>query len=156
MAEKKPITINEILKKKTTIIEIENFAGDGLMAVEVKRPSIMNIAQTGSIPNELMGMVKELFIGKGLEELDPDKFEVGRIREIFEPIAKASLVNPSYKDLEDNDIELTDVQLSEIYNFVAGGVKELENFRKIKELYKDAMLGTIQQTVDKFTVKNQG
>lgn len=72
---------------------------------------------------------------------------------MFLPIAKAALVSPSYSEIEEAGITLTDMQLQEIYSFATGGVKELENFRKIQSLYQDFVIKSAQQAVSQLDLK---
>ncbi|MDO4721434.1 MAG: hypothetical protein Q4A78_12280 [Peptostreptococcaceae bacterium] len=150
---KKVITIEELKKRSTEVVEIEDFAGTGTIAVELKRPSVLEVARSGEIPNELMGLLKDLFVGKGVEEALSKNEDISRLREVFLPIAKAALVSPSYREIEEAGITLTDMQLQEIYSFATGGVKELENFRKIQVLYQDFVIKSAQQAVSQLDLK---
>ena len=46
-------------------------------------------------------------------------------------IAKASMVAPTYEELEAHGVELTDEQLVAIFRFSQLGVKSLERFRQL-------------------------
>lgn len=64
----KAITIEELKKVKTQIIQISDFSGEGTFNVEVRRPSLLTLATSGNIPNELIGDVNDLFFGKKEEK----------------------------------------------------------------------------------------
>ena len=48
---------------------------------------------------------------------------------VIEVIAEASLVEPSWKELQDEGIELTDDQYTFLFNYTQKGIKALEPFR---------------------------
>ena len=49
---------------------------------------------------------------------------------ICEVIARASLVQPTYDDIQNAGMELSDDQIMAIFNYTQNGVKALESFRK--------------------------
>lgn len=53
--------------------------------------------------------------------------------EIFRVIARAALVSPSYDELEEAGLTLTDSQLLYIYNYSQTGVDALRRFREKQE-----------------------
>lgn len=101
---------------------ISSFDGRGVMAVTLKRPSVLTLAKLGKIPNPLLGAATKLFDfapkgeGATLKELG----------EILHILAEASLVKPRYEEIAD---DLTDPQLMEIYHYVREGADGLEYFR---------------------------
>ena len=50
-------------------------------------------------------------------------------KEILDIVASAAMVEPTYQDIKDIGLELTDLQLLEIYNYTQLGVKSLISFR---------------------------
>ena len=50
--------------------------------------------------------------------------------EIFRIVAMASLVSPSWEELQNAGVNLTDLQLLYIYNFSQTGVDALRRFRE--------------------------
>lgn len=104
---------------------IPSFSGDGSMNVRLRRPSLLTLAARGVIPNELLACARELFNEGGKARIPID--ELGRLLLIF---AQNSLVSPSYEELEEQGISLTDEQLSAIYAFAQGGVRALLPFRQ--------------------------
>ena len=139
----KAITIEELKKVKTQIIQISDFSGEGTFNVEVRRPSLLTLATSGNIPNELIGDVNDLFFGKK-EEKD---IEMAKLKEIYDGIVKATLVSPTFEELKENDIQLTEVQVGELYKYVVGGVKELKYFREIQNSTKTAQYEQILQKI---------
>ena len=52
---------------------------------------------------------------------------------MFERIAKAAMLEPTYEDVKNAGMELTMLQLTEIYNYVNLGVEKLKFFRSEQE-----------------------
>lgn len=90
----------------------------------LKRPSLLSMAATGIIPNELMGSAQKLF-GEGSNAT----LELDKLGALLIAVAKQALVEPSYEELEAADCSLTDLQLAAIYSFTQAGVRALEPFR---------------------------
>ncbi len=103
---------------------IPSFSGEGSMEVKLRRPSMLSLAARGVIPNELLACARDLFNEGGKAQIQLD--ELGRLLIIF---AQSALVSPSYEELEEQGISLTDEQLSAIYAFAQGGVRALIPFR---------------------------
>lgn len=106
-------------------IEIPGFLAEETISVRLRRPSLMLLAAEGKIPNSLLASVEELF-EKGDKNTVPFK-ERG---EIFRIVAMASLVSPSWEELQSAGLNLTDLQLLYIYNFAQTGVDSLRRFRE--------------------------
>ncbi len=106
-------------------VSLPSFSGEGSIEVKLRRPSFLALAAQGMIPNELLACARDLFNEGGNAQVRLD--ELGRLLVIF---AQNSLVSPSYEELEEKGISLTDEQLSAIYAFAQGGVRALIPFRK--------------------------
>lgn len=109
------------------MVELPPFAEGQPFVVRMKRPSMMVLVKTGKVPNRLITMANQLFLGnKKMDEknvkLLPEMFEV------FDAIVDASLIEPKYSDIKNAGIELTDDQLMAIFNYTQSGVKALERF----------------------------
>lgn len=110
---------------KGTEIELPGFTAGETISVRLRRPSLMLLAAEGKIPNALLASVEDLF-EKGEKSPVPLK-ERG---EIFRIVAMASLVSPSWEELQNAGLNLTDLQLLYIYNFSQTGVDTLRRFRE--------------------------
>lgn len=106
-------------------VSLPDSSGQGTVNVKLRRPSILALAAHGMIPNELLACARELWSEGGKAQIPLD--ELGRLLLIF---AEHSLVSPTYEELEEKGIILTDEQLSAIYAFAQGGVRALLPFRK--------------------------
>ena len=134
MSELKITTIDELKKVRDgEIVELPPFLGNIPFVAKLKRPSMLALAKQGRIPNSLLGDANKLFAGgaAGLVSKNMDNEEMLKeMFELMEVICEESLVEPSYKDIKDNGIELTDEQLMAIFSYTQEGVKSLEKFRK--------------------------
>ncbi|MCT4660302.1 MAG: hypothetical protein N4A40_00470 [Tissierellales bacterium] len=91
----------------------------------VKRISMLGLASKGLIPNTLLSSAQKIFTSK----VD-DNTDLNQIFKVMMIIAKESLVEPSIKELEEVNLELTDEQLTDLLNYSQGGVNALSSFRK--------------------------
>ena len=110
-------------------VELPGFDPDTPFVARLKRPSLMILAQNGGIPNTLLHSASELF-KNGLNESMKDGEAFQKTAQTLIKIAKASLISPSYEELEQAGITLTDMQLIYIYNFTQTGVHALKSFRQ--------------------------
>ena len=130
------VTSLEQLKniKKTEIVELPCFEDGTPFIAELKRPNVINLICTGKMPNTLLKIASDMF-SKGMseKEISQKVSDPKGLKEMFDMLtflAKESLVNPTYKELEEVGIQLDVNQLNAILSFTQGGVKALENFRK--------------------------
>ena len=132
------VTSLEQLKniKVTDIVNLGKFEDGTELIAEVKKPNLMQLMVEGKVPNTLMSAAMGMFkkgsgelVGKAVEDIDALKELVG----MMEVFAEASLVNPSYQQIKDIGLHLTENQLIGILQFAQGGVKALEDFRMQSE-----------------------
>lgn len=97
-----------------------------MISVKMRRPGLYNMAAMGFVPNPLLGAMQKMFEGNGkaLDTLDAKKQG-----ECVIAMAKYALVEPTYAQLTDAGLELTDQQLMDIYMFALGGAAMLAGFR---------------------------
>lgn len=129
------ITSLEELKKmaKGEVVELPGFIDGTQFVARLKRPSMLALAKSGKIPNSLLGAANKLFIGVGnVLNSNANKNNDDALTELFdiiEVICDEAFVEPTYKQLKDNGIELTDQQKLAVFTYTQRGVKSLENFR---------------------------
>ena len=120
--------------KLNDIVELPAFDDGTSFIAELKKPNMLMLMANGHIPNTLLNVAMDIFQnGKGQETIDKalnDPKDLKVLTELLLVLAKACLVNPSFKQLEDLGIELNENQLSAILTYAQGGVVALENFRK--------------------------
>ncbi|MEG2623330.1 MAG: hypothetical protein RSC06_10560 [Clostridia bacterium] len=95
--------------------------------VLAKRPTLYNMAATGFIPNPLLDTVRTMFFAtaKEIDVLPADKQAKALIQ-----MAKYALVRPTYDEIADAGLTLTDAQLLTLYAFATGGAAVLDAFRR--------------------------
>lgn len=122
------VTSIEQLKiiSKGQVVELLGW-GEESFVCRLKRPSLLGLVASGKIPNPLLNSAHILFYGP---QTSKDVISMKDQRELLEIIAKAAMVEPTYEQLNEIGLELTDAQLNEIYNFTQAGVQALELFRK--------------------------
>lgn len=113
------------------LVELPPFAEGTSFVVRLRKPSMLALAKSGRIPNSLMSSAQELFDGakKGSKEINKQE-NFAKMYDICKTMAEAAMVEPTYKELIDAGIELTDAQLLTIFNYTQTGAKNLDSFRK--------------------------
>lgn len=114
---------------KGDLVQLPPFSENMPFVARLKRPSLMKLVKLGKIPNSLLYKANELF-KKGVSGLDEE--DDNMLKEalgVLEVFAEASLVSPTYKQIKEIGLELTDEQLSFIFSYGQAGVRALESFR---------------------------
>nr|DAH60679.1 MAG TPA: hypothetical protein [Caudoviricetes sp.] len=112
------------------VIELPPFAPTQPFVAKLKRPSLLAMAKNGKIPNELLVKTNELFMNDGTAVNASDDNMLKEIFSVIDTIAGEVFVQPTYKEIKEAGIELTDEQMLFIFNYTQTGVKNLENFRE--------------------------
>ena len=129
------VTSIEKLKKLSQGQEVELQGWDEEPFVCVlKRPSLLGLVENGDIPNPLLHAAYILFNGSNNPK---DQVNLKEANDLYRIIAKAAMVNPTYEQLEEIGLELTDMQLLEIFSFTQIGVQGLISFRAKQEDIKN-------------------
>ena len=129
------ISIEELKKlAEGELVELPSFKSDERITVRLRRPSMMYMIKSGKIPNELLVEANKLFI-KGSagavgsqKELD-DPQTLVRMIDLLEYICEEAFVEPTYKQIKDAGIKLTDSQLLAVFEYTQNGVANLKSFR---------------------------
>lgn len=107
------------------VVELPEF-GDGTKFIaRLRRPSMLKLCKTGKIPNSLLSQATSLFT----DDRASKKVGITDIYDICEIICEAAFVNPTYNEIKESGVELTDEQIMAVFQYAQGGVKALENFR---------------------------
>ena len=113
---------------KGAVVELPEFAEGQPFVARLKRPSIMDMARSGKIPNALLVRANELFTNSA--GLNPNEENMmSELMDVMESIAAEAFVEPTYQEIKESGITLTDQQLMAVFNYTQNGVKALENFR---------------------------
>lgn len=131
MGQPAKITSFEDLQKvgRGEVVQFPDFSGGVPFVARVRRPSILALAKMGRIPNDLLVQAGQIF-NDGAGGLDsssanmlPDMYAICEI------ICRAALIEPTYDEITQAGVELTDEQIIAIFNYTQSGVKALESFR---------------------------
>lgn len=113
-------------------VELSGFEHGTVFPVRLSRPSLLRLAGTGEIPNTLLAAANTLFSSTMLAAAGTDGSGMPDTYQVMERIAKASLVSPTFEEIESAGLHLTDSQLIEIYNFSQHGIRPLHSFREVE------------------------
>lgn len=128
------ITSIEQLKNYSSgqIVELPAFGDGQPFVARLRRPSMLALAKSGKIPNSLLNSANSLF-EKGPQGLmhsgNMDEDTMTKLFDIIDVICEASFVEPTYKQLKEVGIELTDDQYMFVFNYTQNGVQALDSFR---------------------------
>ena len=110
------------------VVKLPDFAEGQPFVVRMRRPSMMALAKQGHIPNSLLTQAGKLFAGGSAIDTDDSEL-LSDMLGICEVIARSSMIEPTYDDVINAGLELSDDQMMAIFNYTQSGVKALENFR---------------------------
>lgn len=117
------------------IVQLPPFVQGQDFYAKLRRPSMLKLVQSGQIPNSLLRTANMLFSGGVDQELDRDDEFMKDMFDLIDVLAEAVFVEPSWNELKQAGIELTDEQYMFIFNYTQKGVKALEPFREVEENY---------------------
>lgn len=129
--EKATVTSIDELKQYSSgaVVELPCFAEGQPFVARLKRPSLLGMVKQGKIPNTLLVRANELFVQDGTG-FDPDEQDMmSQMFDVLELMAKETFVEPTYEQMKDAGVELTDEQMMFIFNYAQQGVRALESFR---------------------------
>lgn len=110
------------------IVELPEFGEGQPFVARMTRASMMMLASEGKIPNSLLSTANELF-AEGTGDVD-DEDLLRNMYGVMQTIAEASLIEPSYQDIVNAGLRLTDEQLVAIFSYSQKGVNALSSFRE--------------------------
>lgn len=109
------------------LVELPGFGEGQPFFARLRRPSILGLTKSGKIPNALLAAATELFTGKQDKDEPVDLAEIVGVVEV---ICESAFVEPTYQQINDIGLQLTDEQLMAVFNYSQRGVKALEPFRE--------------------------
>lgn len=109
------------------IVELPAFAEDQPFVARLQRPSIINLAKSGKIPNSLLASANSLFTRGRVTAKDEQA--LGQLYDILDVFCEACFLEPTYEEIKNAGITLTDEQLMFVFNYSQTGVRALEPFR---------------------------
>lgn len=123
------ITSIDDIKKYSggAIVELPPFDGVHTFIAKLCRPSMLMMVKKGKIPNTLLNQATQLF-QKGAGSLGKDN-TISDMYDIIEAVCECALVKPTYREIKEAGLSLTDEQMMAIFSYTQQGVKALEQFR---------------------------
>lgn len=113
---------------KGQLVELPAFAEGQPFVARIKRPSMLALIKSGKIPNSLIKTASQLF-AEGMPDMEADDKAMNNLFDILDHVAEACLVEPTYQQIKEVGMELSDDQYMFIFNYTQRGVKALESFR---------------------------
>ena len=140
MNSTKVTTVEDLIEyAKGAVVELPEFSDGMPFVARVRRPSMLVLMKSGKIPNTLMNTAQSLFEGKGIDKKDPDAMK--SLLDVLDIFCNACLLEPTFKQIEEAGLSLTDEQMLAMFNYSQEGAKALEPFRKDAKNNKSASNG---------------
>lgn len=134
-----PTSLEELKKVNVCgeeVIELPPFVDGTPFRAKVRRPDILRMAEEGMIPNPLSAAVDELMDVNATVA----RTSITERATVLQIVAKASLVDPTYEDVERITGRPPDhAQLMALWSYVLNGVNALIPFRSIRELFSSGV-----------------
>lgn len=113
------------------LVELPPFGEGQPFYARMRRPSMLLLAKLGKIPNTLLGTANKIFSESKLD--NGNEQMLAEFYSVVEAIAEASFIQPTYKEIKEAGLTLSDDQLMFIFNYTQQGVTALNTFRSIRE-----------------------
>lgn len=125
-----PITSFEDLQSyaQGQVVTLPPFAEGQPFVARLRRPSMMALVKSGKIPNTLLQTANSLFLKSSVD--DKDDGALDSLWGVLDTLCEAALLEPTYAQVKEAGLSLTDDQMMFIFNYTQQGVKALESFRK--------------------------
>lgn len=115
---------------KGKLVQLPSFSEGQEFYAVLRRPSLLALVKNNKIPNTLLTQANTLFEkGAGGFEAE-DENAMKEMFDIMDIICDASFVEPTWGQIKEAEIELTDEQMLFIFNYSQAGIKAIESFRK--------------------------
>lgn len=123
------VTSLEALREygKGAIVQLPPFAEGQPFVARLRRPSMMVLAKSGKIPNSLLNTANSLFMGEGVKS--DNECAMKEVLSIVDILCDAAFIEPTYSQLKEAGVELTDEQYMAVFQYTQKGLKALEPFR---------------------------
>lgn len=113
------------------VVELPAFSESQPFRARIKRPSMMAMVKGGRIPNSLMKAANQLFTSDTDELFDPNNNQaLSQMFDLMDIMCDAAFIEPTFSQIKEAGVELTDDQYMFIFNYCQNGVKALESFRQ--------------------------
>lgn len=124
-------TIDELKSyQRGQLVELPPFAEEQPFIARLRRPSLMVLIKSGKIPNQLIAMATKMFANGGGAIDSDDADSITELLDVVDVLAEAAFVQPTYNQLQEAGIQLTDDQYMALFSYTQNGVEGLKSFRK--------------------------
>ena len=115
---------------KGEVVELPSFSETPFIA-KLKQPSLVGLVASGKMPNHLIGLATALFNADSdkVNKITETQKGIKELYELMLIVAEECLVEPTMNDIREAGLELTDIQLTAIFNYSQRGAKVFESFR---------------------------
>lgn len=111
-------------------VELPAFADGQPFVAKLRRPSLMALAKSGKIPNSLLSAANKIFYDGG-PDTNKNTNALNDMYGVLEVICEASFAEPTYDEIREIGIQLTDEQMMAVFSYSQKGVEALQRFRKL-------------------------
>lgn len=109
------------------VVQFPDFAEGQPFVARIKRPSMLALAKANKIPNALLQTANNMFSGRGVSE--KKETALSDLFQVLDVLCEACFVEPTFAQIKESGIQLTDEQLMFVFKYSQEGVKALETFR---------------------------
>lgn len=134
-------SLDDLKKVSTAETTLPSFADGTPFVAILKKVSIVGMAIDGRVPNPLMKTVLKVLgtDGENAENFESiekdaannisnDEESAKQSLEFLLTVVENSLVSPTYKEIKESGVELSDAQLFAIFSYALGGIEILSSF----------------------------
>jgi hypothetical protein len=111
------------------LVEIPGFAPGEVYTVRLRQPNLLALVKMGKISNPLLAALLEAERRGVKAESGVTPEQIRFTADVWEVFCDAALVEPTYQELKDNGVELTQEQMAFIADFAQRGAVALTSFR---------------------------
>lgn len=113
------------------VVELPPFAVGQPFVARLRRPSLMGLVNEGKIPNTLLRTAMKMFEeGTDGEEMMENEETLDSMMNVMDILCSACLIAPTFEEIKNSGVQLTDEQRMAIFNYSQTGVVALNNFRQ--------------------------
>lgn len=116
--------LNEYAKGQ--LVELPSFGEGQPFFARLRRPSMLALAKSGKIPNSLLATANRMF------DSNLDTKNESMLKDFYmvmETILEAAFIEPTYQEIKDAGVQLSDDQMIFVFNYTQQGVIALDQFR---------------------------
>ena len=108
------------------VVQFPDFAEGQPFVARIKRPSMLALAKANKIPNSLLHTANNMFSGRGVKKKDS---ALSDLFQVLDVLCEACFVEPTFSQIKEAGVQLTDEQLMFVFKYSQEGVKALDSFR---------------------------